>query len=880
VGLRKEFSKFKALFSHGGPAADLEEEIQSHLRMEERENRESGMSSEQARLAAMRRFGNVTSVQERSRGMWQWTSVEQIVQDLQFGFRQLRRDAGFTIFAVLTLALGIGASSVIFSLVNEVLLRPLPFARSERLVDVWEAMPKRNIPRLPAAPGNYLDWRTMNHVLESMGGFVETGFSVTSTGDPERYIGALCDEGLFRTLQVAPILGRTLMVEDTLPGRDTVAIVGYGLWRRRFGGDPHILGQNIVIDGRARTIVGVMPEGFSFPERSEIWAPFGWSGEERSRRDGHFVRVIGRLRDGVSGMQARAEFSLIAEKLAKEHPAFDQDELIEVRPVMDDLVGNIRPAFVVLVSAVGFLLLIACSNVANLLLAKAAGRVRELAIRASLGAGRLRIFRQLLVESLLLSLSGGLAGLILAAGAIHAILLTAPGNIPRLADVSLARSAVLFTLALSVLTGIFFGVVPAWSYSRNDLHSELKKSSRNTTARGGLRNALVVLQVSAAVVLMAGAGLLIHSFHALLQVDAGFNPDQVLTARLTPARSKYDGRPGLEIQLARSILRNVAAVPGIEKSAITTDIPIAGNPTFIMRLEGQEVSVSQAPITTFFSVTPSYLEVMGMRLIQGRFFNDSDVAGSPLVAVVNKTLAQKYFPGQNPIGRRIEVTFQDPPRWRQIVGVVADVHSDGLAAATPVQVYTAFLQMPGASADSTPEMSIVARTRLGLAVAGPAMKNAILQADRAQPVFAVQTMDQVMGQSIAERRFALVLIAGFAGLSLFLVAFGIYSVMSYTVAQRTSEIGIRMALGAKVHQVLWLIERQALVLTITGLAGGLLVASLVTRFLKSMLFRIGPEDPATFLGVVVGLLLVGMLSCCPPAWRASQVDPVDTLRQE
>ena len=407
-----------------------------------------------------------------------------------------------------------------------------------------------------------------------------------------------------------------------------------------------------------------MPEGFSFPEQSAIWAPFGWSDEMRSRRDAHFVRVIGRLRDGVSLGQARSEFSSIAAKLAKEHPMFDQDELIEVRPVMDDLVGNIRTAFVALVSAVGFLLLIACTNVANLLLAKAAGRVRELAVRASLGAGRVRILRQLLVESLLLSLTGGMAGLILAAGALHAILLMAPDSIPRLASVRLDRSAVLFTLALSILTGILFGIVPAWSGSRSDLHSVLKKSSRGSTARGGLRNVLVVLQVTAAVVLLAGAGLLIHSFYALLHVNAGFNPEQLVTARLTPAPSKYDGHPNLEIQLARNILRNVAAIPGIEKSAIGTDIPIAGNPTFIMRLEGQEVSVSQAPITAFFSVTPSYFDVLGMRLIQGRSFNDHDVAGTPLVAVVNETLARKYFPGQNPIGKRIEVTFQNPPRWR------------------------------------------------------------------------------------------------------------------------------------------------------------------------------------------------------------------------
>jgi putative ABC transport system permease protein len=882
---RQEFSKFKALFGRRDPVSDLAEEIRSHLRLEELENRESGMSSEEARFAAMRHFGNITIANEKSRDMWRWTSVEQIFQDLRFGFRQLRRNLGFTIFAVLTLALGIGANSAIFSVVNGVLLRPLPFARPERLVDIWEAMPKRNISRLPVPPGNYLDWRARNHVLSNLGGFVQAGFSATSTGEPERYIGAYCDEGLFPTLGVTPILGHGFSANDNIPGHDAVIVLSYGLWKKRFGGDPNVLGRQMVLDGRPRTIIGIMPERFSFPaqsalEQSALWVPFAWSAELRTRRDSHFVHVIGRLQDGVSLAQARSGFSYIATNLAKDHPAFNQDELIEVRPVMDDLVGNLRPAFIALASAVGFLLLIACTNIANLLLAKAAQRARELAVRASLGAGPLRILRQLLVESLLLSLTGGMAGLILAGTALHAILLLAPASIPRLAEVHLDRNAILFTAALSILSGIFFGVVPAWSASRSDLHSVLKTGARGNTGRIGLRNALVMLQVGAAVVLLAGAGLLVRSFYTLLQIDAGFNPAQVVTARLTPAPSKYDGHPNLEIQLARNILRNVAAVPGIQKSAIGTDIPILGHPTFIMRIEGKEVSPSQAPITAFFSVTPAYFDVMGMRLVQGRLFNNQDLADTPLVVVVNETLARKYFPGQSAIGKRIEVTFQDTPRWRQIVGVIADVHTDGLAAATPVEVYGNFLQMPGVSPDSTPEISVVAKSQLDSAAAGEGIKAAILRTDRAQPVFAVQSMEDVFRRSISERRFALTMIAGFAGLALFLAAFGIYSVMSYTVAQRTSEIGIRMSLGAKLHQVLWMIGCQGLILAMIGLSGGLLAASVLTQFLKTLLFGIEPLDPGTFIGAAGLLLFVSILACCLPAWRASRVEPLSALRQE
>ncbi len=802
-------------------------------------------------------------------------------QDLAFGLRNLRRHPGFAVTAVLALAAGIGANSAMFSVIDGVLLKPLPFEKADRLVNLWEVNAKRNIPRLPAPVGNYLDWRSMNRTLSDLGAFTPAAFSLTSTTEPERDVGARCDQGLFPTLRVSPILGREFTAEDNLPGHDTVAIIGYGFWKHRFGGDPHILGRQIVLDGKFRTIVGVMPDGFSYPVQAVIWLPFGWSDELRSRRDFHDIRVIGRLKDGVSLRQAQTDFSSIVANLDRQYPFFNQDELIAVNLVVDDLVGQIRAALIVLLGAVGFVLLIACANVANLLLAKAAGRARELAIRASLGAGRARILRQLLAESLLLSTIGGLAGLLLAFSAIRAILALAPAIIPRLTDVHLDWRAVTFTLVLSMLTGIVFGIFPAWSASRADVHSVLKEGGRGTLGQGSrLRGALVVAQVIAAVVLLAGAGLLVRSFSALLQVDAGFDPAHVMTMRLVPAPVKYNNHPELQIQLARDILHHAAGLPGVEKAAIATDVPLAGNPIFIMRIEGQQVTPSQAPVTAFFSVTPSYLEVMGMHLVEGRFLNDQDVAGSPLVAVVNQTLARKYFPGQSAVGKRLEVGFAVPARWREIVGVVADVHSNGLDLQTPIQVYAAFLQTPGVFPSFTPAITVVAKTSQDPAAAGDAIKAAIFRADRSQPIFAMQTMEEVIGKSVSQRRFALVLIALFAGLALFLAALGLYGVISYSVTQRTSEIGIRMALGAKASQVLWMVERQGLLLVGIGLIAGTLGALALTRFLEGMLFGIRPTDPLTFLGVGGTLLAVAAAACYLPARRASQVDPMVALRYE
>jgi len=805
-----------------------------------------------------------------------------LFQDARFALRTLRKNPGFTFAAVFALALGIGANSAMFSVIDGVLLQPLPFPNSDRIVNVWETNMKRNLLRFPVAPANYTDWRAQNQVFTTIGAYAPATFNLASTeGEPERYLGAITDHDFFDVLQVSPILGRIFTAEEDAPGRDGVIVLSYSFWRSRFGGDPKIIGQSLTFDGKPRTVIGIMPEGFQYPPQSTMWAPLGFDNAMRTRRDLHRVRVIARLKDGVSLERARAAFQTIGSRLADQYPEFNRDASVSIYPLLEDTVGPIRPALLVLLGAVAFVLLIACANVANLLLAKAVGRQREIAIRNSLGAARTRIFRQMLTESTLLSITGGCIGLLLAFVAFKGLLALAPPDLPRMKDVGLNWRAVEFTLLISVLTGIIFGFAPAWHASRTDVNSLLKEGSRGSSARSGLRSALVVAQVSAALILLVGAGLLIRSFYEIAHVDMGFDPEHLMTMRLTPAAFKYRGHDDQQIQLVRGILQNVSAVPGVKNAAIASDVPLLGNPIFIMRFEGRPpVTPSQAPLANYFAVTPSYFDTMGMRLLRGRAISERDTMGTQPVVVVNETLVDRYFPGQDPIGKRLEIGFATPPNWREIVGVVADVRSAGLDQDSPVQVFAAYYQRPTFVSVLPSNLTVVARTSQDPAAVGNAMKSAILNVDRAQPIYNVQPMTSVVSQSVAQRRFSLVLLAFFAASALFLAALGLYGVMSYAVTQRTSEIGIRMALGAQESQVLFLMQRQGMLLVLGGLAIGIVGGLLLTRLMTTLLFHVAPYDPITLGAGTITLIIASWLACYLPARRAAKVDPLIALRYE
>ena len=803
-----------------------------------------------------------------------------ILQNLKFGLRMARRSPMVAAAAILAAALGIGASSAIFSIVDGVLLRPLPFAAPEQLVNVWESMPYRHLPTLIVAAANYYDWRNQNHVFSAMGAYQATAFGV-STGDAEpiRYPGAVCDPGFFATLRVTPMLGRLFTEEETQPGRDAVIVLSYHLWQERFGGDEHVLGRMLEINGRNRTVIGVMPRGFDYPAQSQMWGPVPLDPAARARRDYHTLRVIARLKNGVTLGQARAEMQTIAARLAAQYPDLDKDDSAVVNPIVDDLVGNIRPALLVLSAAVAFVLLIACANIANLLLAKASGRQREMAIRASLGAGRRAILAQMLTESAILAILGGAAGLAITAIGFHGLLRLAPANLPRVEDVALNWRVVELALALSLVTGILFGFAPAWYAARIDVNSMLKEGSRGSGSRSRLRNMLLAAQIAIATILLTGAGLLLRSFYEILGVDTGFDPEHVMTMQIQPSVIKYAGHNDLQIQLARGILDKISALPGVRAAGVATSLPLLGNPFYIMRIEGRPpVAVSQAPVVGYFGVSPGFFDAMGMRILRGRALAATDTAQTPLVTVVNQIFANRFFPGEDPIGKHMEVAFATPPRWREIVGVVDDVKTAGLDQDTPVQVYTAYFQQPGLIGVSP--LIVLARTSADPAALAPAMKSAILSVDNSQPVFAVQLMTEIVSQSIAERRIALILLAFFAASALLLASIGVYGIMSYSVTQRTSEIGIRMALGARAAEVALLVGREGMVLVTIGLMAGVAGSLLLTTLMAPLLFRVNPRDPVILGTAIVTLFVVSIAACFLPARRASQVDPLIALRAE
>ncbi|MEP7343115.1 MAG: ABC transporter permease [Acidobacteriota bacterium] len=804
--------------------------------------------------------------------------METLTKDIRYGFRMLLKKPGFTLIAVITLALGIGANAAIFSVVNTVLLRPLPFKEPDRLMMIRETkLPQ--FPEFSVSPGNFLDWKKQNTVFERLVAFRGASFNLNGTGDPERLSGMSVTDGFLPMLGAQPQLGRDFLPEEDQPDHNKVVILSNGLWQRRFGGESKILNQTITLDGQSYTIIGVMPAGFRFGGReTELWTPMGFTAQQAQNHGGHSLAAIGQLKPGVTVEQARTEMVTIAGRLAVQYPNANTGWSVKIMPMLEFTVRSIKPALLVLLAAVAFVLLIACANVANLLLARAAGRQKEIAIRTALGAGRWRIVRQLLTESVLLSLVGGAMGLLLAKWGMDLLLKLAPQDLPRMSDVSLDGRVLVFTAAVTLLTGVIFGLVPALQASKPNLNETMKDAGRGSTEGGRrqlIRNSLVVLEVASALVLLVGAGLMIKSFWQLQKVDPGFNPDDALTLTVSLPRTKYP-EDHQRVTFFQQLLEKVGSLPGVQAAGASNVLPLGNDFVAAFVVQGRPpLPPGAGQSTNFYSVSADYFKAMGISLRRGRLIIERDTKDSPHVGVINETMAQKMFPDEDPIGKRVTFDTRGAnPDWYEIVGIVGDVKQYGLDQATTMQLYEPYAQQTFSS------MTLIVRTAGDPANQTAAIRNAVLQLDKEQPIANIKTLDQYLSTSIAQQQFSMLLLGVFGAVALMLAAIGIYGVLSYAVTQRTHEIGIRMALGAGRRDVLRLVVGQGMLLTLIGVATGLVAAFALTRLMSTLLFGVSATDPLTFSLIALLLVTIALLACWIPARRATKVDPMIALRYE
>jgi putative ABC transport system permease protein len=807
-------------------------------------------------------------------------------KELRYAARMLVKRPGFTLVAVLTLALGIGANTAIFSVVNATLLRPLPFKDPDRVVMIWGVLAKLQADTLPNSAPNFEGLRKDAKSFEHMSAFRSWSWQLTGSGDPELLRGARVTSDFFEAVGAGPTLGRVFTAEEDVPNRAPVAVISYDLWQRHFGGDQNVIGKTITLTGQNAMVIGVMPAGFRFPGganmipglqfslQNDVWMPLAITDEQRQRQGNLNLATIGRLKPGVSPLQGRTELNAIQQGLPLGTIGFG----INVVPLHQQMVGTIRKPLFVLLATVAFVLLIACANIANLLLARATSRQKEIAIRAALGAGRRRIVGQLLTESLLLSITGGAIGLLLAVWGNSLLVSLIPREVPRISEVSVDPRILLFTLAISILTGLIFGLVPALQASRFDLNKSLKDGVRGMTSGAGqnrLRSLLVVSEVAMALVLLIGAALLMKSFVRLLEVKPGFNPANVLTfevqlPNLPPSRYERDEE---QTAFFQQLTTRLQALPGVENAGGVLSLPLSGAvESTDLFVAGQESRDGLRPQADYTVVTPNYFATLQIPLLQGRQLNAQDKQDAPLVIVINDTLAARLWPGQDPIGKRLRVGFEE--KDREVIGVVGTIKQTTLDAEAHAAMYLPHLQSPN------PRLTLLVRTHGDPLSIAAAVRQEVRAIDKDVPVTQVQTMEKVLGASVAQPRFSMLVVALFAALALVLSAVGIYGVMAYAVSRRAHEIGVRMALGAGANQVLKLVLKDGMTLALAGIALGLLGAFALTRLMASLLFGVGAKDPATFISVAVFLALVAFIACYIPARRATKVDPLVALRNE
>jgi len=808
--------------------------------------------------------------------------MDHLIADVRYGLRSLLKRPGATAVALITLALGIGVNTAIFSAVDSVLLRPLPFKNPERVVSIWEQTLRQGIQQNEVAPANFFDLRDQSQAFEAIGAYGPHDINLTGSGDPERLNGQLVSANVFSILGVEPALGRTFRAEEDEPGQDHVVVLSDAVWQRRFNRDPSILNRNLTLNGETFTVVGVMPRGFFFPERDiEMWVPWAMEPEQKAGRGDHYLRLVGRLRTSATVERANADVQSIAQRLAIVYPRTNDGLGFTVHSLHQDYVGNLRSPILILFAAVGLVLLIACANVANLLLAQATTRRREIAIRIALGARRWTIVRQLLIESLLLAAGGGLLGVLGALWSVAALAKLLPESLSKLQGLNIDARVFVFTLGVSVLTAVVFGGAPALLASRTKPGATLSDVARDVaggTSGRLVRRVLVVSEVALAVVLLVSAGLLLRSFQLLRQVDLGFSTENRLTMRMVLPMPKY-AKPEARTAFYDEMLRRVKELPGVEAAGMITFLPLSFNGmNFSFSVEGQPSPADmKLPFALYRVVSPDYFRALGIALQRGRFFDGHDVLDSQPVMMINRRLAERYWSGEDPIGKRLKIGPVDSPSpWLTVVGVVGNTQQTGLYD-QKLEFYVPYAQE---RRSFMAPRDLVVRTQQDATSLAAAVREAVWAVDKDQPVSNVRTMDQVFSAAISQERFQALLLGMFATLALLLACVGLYGVISYTVVQRTHEIGVRVALGAQPRDVLRLVIRQGMLLTLAGLVVGIAAGTFLTRVLTDMLFGVTPRDTVTFVGVPILLLVVAFLACWIPARRATRIDPLIALRYE
>jgi len=886
-----QFSRrLSMLFRRAQFDRELDEEMRLHIELREKEMREKGhgeygLSPEEAHMNARKQFGNALATRETGHEAWGWAWLEHLSQDVRFAFRMFAKNPGFTAIAILTLALGIGANTAIFSVVYGVLLQPLPYRNPSQLVVLNETTPR--VGNVSVSYPNFLDWRAQSRMFSQMASVDSVGFNLAGVSQPESISGEAVSPNFLSMLGVHPILGRDFNPSEEKSGTAPVALLSYQLWQSHLGGDRNVVGRTIALDGRSFTIVGVLPRDFRSVDKTDVMEPIGvWATnnpEAADRGDRGDSVVIGRLAQGATLAQARAEMEGIAANLAKEYPGSNDQFGVALMSIRDAFVSDARPAVLVLFAAVMFVLLIACANVANLFLVRGAARTKEIALRIAFGASRSRIIRQMLTESFVLACLGGILGLALAIGGIQGISKLIPMDMLSGAVVGLNGAVLLFAAGVVVLAAFIFGLAPALHSTKPDIQTELKEGGRTTSAgvaQNRLRGVLAIAEISLALILLVGAGLMMKSLYNLMNVNPGFRPDRVLNMEMDLRTQQYAKDPAI-LNFWQQVLDRVRALPGIESAAVGTVVPLTDNHSRgDITIEGMPLlKPGSYPHPDYHEVSSDYVRTLGIPLLRGRTFTEADNENAPLVGLINQKLARQYFPNEDPIGKRFmfghpDPTGKTPPKWITIVGEVGDTKLYGLANPARLEVYVPYRQ------NANSDMNLVVKSSVDPAALINSIRGAIGSIDRDQPIFAISTMNQLVSDSVSTRRITLVLLGLFSALALILAAIGIYGVISYSVAQRTHEIGIRMALGAQRGDVLRMVLKQGVKIALAGVAIGFAISIGLTQLMSSLLFSVGADDPATFAGAAVLLALVALLACYIPARRALRVDPVIALRYE